>query len=151
MFMAAAAVSAVGAIQQGQANKAAASYNAQLAERDATISRQQASMDAETQRRDSQQTLGAMRAAYGASGVTMEGSPLDVLEASAEAAERDRQTLLYKGELRAMGYESDAAGQRYRGKQAETASYYSAGSSILMGAARAGKARGFGAPGDTDV
>src|SRR5262249_6097014 len=48
-------------------------------------------------------------AAYGASGVTAEGSPLDVLASSAYKAEMDRQTILYDGRIKAMGYEDQAA------------------------------------------
>jgi hypothetical protein len=79
-----------------------------------------------------------MVAGYGASGVTMEGSPMDVLEASAATAELDRQNILYGGGLRTQGYQSTAGLELMRGQNAETGSYLSAGSSLLSGAAKAG-------------
>lgn len=128
---------AIGTLQRGQAAKAAGRYNAEVAERNAATARRQAAMDAETQKRESDKRLGAIVAGYGASGVTLEGSPLDVLASSASEAERDRQTILYKGELRAMGYEADAEIERFSGDNAARASYTKAGSELLIGGAKA--------------
>jgi hypothetical protein len=139
--VAGAAVSAIGQIQQGKAAKQAGEYNALTAERNALVARQQASAEATAQQREASQRLGAIRAAYGASGVTVEGSPLDVLSDSASLAELDRQTIEYKGSLRALGYEDTAALDRAQGKSAQRAGYMGAASSVLMGASDiAGKA-----------
>lgn len=75
-----------------------------------------------------------MRAAYGASGVSLEGSPLDVLENSAAEAELDALTIRYKGKVGAMGSESEAATQRARASNAKTEGYYNAGTALLGGA-----------------
>lgn len=100
--------SAVGSIQQSNAQSNAAQYNADVAERNATIAQQQAKADADAQRRHALVKIGAARAMYGASGVALEGSPLDVLQNSAINAELDNQTILYKGKLRALGYTDSA-------------------------------------------
>lgn len=102
------AVSIAGQMQQAKAQSSAANYNQKVAQRNAKIALQQGDADAEAQRRKNLITLGAMRAAYGASGVTAEGSPLDVLETSATNMELDRQSILTKARLRAMGYEEDS-------------------------------------------
>lgn len=105
----AAGMSAVSALAQGASASAAAKRNADIARRNGLIAGQQAQADADAQTRSSAQTIGRARAAYGASGVTSEGSPLDVLAASASLAELDRQNILYKGKLRAMGFEDTAS------------------------------------------
>lgn len=142
MSAAGAAVSAMGSISQGKAQAQAAGYNAQIAERNATIARQQAGADAETQRRNSMRAIGAMRANYGASGVTLEGSPMDVLESSAAEAKLDEMNIRYKGELRAIGYKDEAALDRASAKTAKQQGLMGATSAIVGGV---GSAMGMGA------
>lgn len=136
MLVAGTAMSALGALSSAQAQSNAAKYNAQLAERNATISRQQAAADEERQRRAAFLQQGAARAGYGASGVNVEGSPLDILEQSALQAELDAQTIRWKGEVGAGGYEGEAALNRSRSSSAMTSGYLGAGSAILMGGAK---------------
>lgn len=130
-------VSAMGAIQQGNAAAAAADYNARLAEQNATIATQQAAEKERQQRILARKQIGSARAAYGASGVTMEGSPLDVLEESAYNSELDALTLRYGGQIESMGLRNQAALERMQGKSAKTAGYMNAGSSLLLGGAKA--------------
>jgi len=79
-MMMGAALSAAGAIQQANAEKSAANYNAALKERDAAVATQQASQDAQQVRWQWARAQGSLLAGYGASGVTTDtGSPLDVL------------------------------------------------------------------------
>lgn len=141
LMMAAAAMTAVSAISQAQSAKATGEYNAAVATRNAGVARAQAAADAEAQQRHARRVIGAARAGYGASGLSVEGSPLEVLEMSAANAELDRQNILYRGELRAMGYESDAALETARSDAADRAGYIQAGSALLMGAGRAGASR----------
>lgn len=131
------AVSVMGQMQQGRNAKKAADYNAAIADRNAGIARQQAEQDAQAQQRQARLQQGAAVAAYGKSGVAIEGSPLDVLEQSASLAELDRQTILYRGELRAMGYADDANLSQFQGKAAMQQARSSAASTILMGGAKA--------------
>lgn len=142
MSVAGAAVSAMGSMAQGKAQAQAARYNAQIAERNATIARQQANADAETQRRNSMRAIGAMRANYGASGVTLEGSPLDVLESSAAEAKLDEMNIRYKGELKAIGYTDEAALDRANAKTAKQQGLMGATAAITGGV---GSAIGMGA------
>lgn len=134
---AAAVFSAVGALSSGNAASSAAEYNARLAERNAQISRDQAAADAEQQQRHARLVIGTARAGYGASGITLEGSPLDVLAMSASNAELDRQSILYRGELRGMGYDSEAALDRQRASTANTQGFFGAASALLTGGAKA--------------
>lgn len=134
--VAATAISALGTLKQGREANAAAQYNSQIQQRNASIAMNQAGADAEAQNRHARQVLGAARAGYGASGVTLEGSPLDVLEMSATNAELDRQNILYKGRVRAAGYQSAAGLSEFEGNQAQDASYIRASSVLLNGGSR---------------
>ena len=138
IMVAGAALSAYGAYQQGQAKKAASQYNAELRERDATIAHQQAEADVDIFRRRAAQTHGSIVAGYGASGVTLEGSPIDVLAMSQENAAMDEQIIRYKGNLKAMGYHDSAALERLSGESAERQGTLNAASQFLMGMGQAG-------------
>lgn len=117
VMFAGAAISAMGQLQSAQAAKRAGRTNRWLGERNAAIARDQTAAEITRQRREARRVQGATRAAYGASGVTMEGSPLDVLEDSASQAELDALTLQYRGELRARGYEEAGARAQLEGDQ----------------------------------
>ena len=132
------AVAAVGAISQGQQAKSAAKYNEKLAENQAVGARQEAAAAADRQQRQSAKTIGSMQATYAASGVGLEGSPLEVLEESARNAELDRLTILWNGEGRAQGYQNTAELERSRGKNAMASGYLSAAGSVMKGFAMSG-------------
>lgn len=130
-------MSAVGQIQQGNAAKQAANFNAAIANNNAIASRQKAEADAARQERESRLRAGAVGAARGASGGTAAGSALDLMESNAAQEELDRLTILHGGELQAAGFESDAAVQRMRGSAAQKAGRLGAASTLLIGGARA--------------
>jgi hypothetical protein len=129
-------LSAAGMVQSASAQASAKKAQAAQAERAALISRQQAAAEEEKQRRLSRRAQGSAVANVGASGITLEGSPLDVLEDSAMEEELDALTIRYNGEIGAMTYESEAAMARSGAAAARTAGYYGAASSLLSGAAK---------------
>ena len=138
LMAAGAVVSAVGAIQQGKAAKAAADYNATVSEQNAQIARNDAAMQAVQIERENALRLGAIRAAQGKSGgVANEGSVLDVLGDVAAQGELERQQAIYQGELRARGFTNTAQLDRYSGRQAQSAGYMRAGAELLSGGSRA--------------
>lgn len=104
-----------GVMQAAQAvttagNKAAvANYNRRIAQRNEQIALSQAENDAQDKRRQNIRQMGAIRAAYGGSGLDMAGSPLDVLTDTAMEQAYDVDKTEYKGRLRAMGYADRAA------------------------------------------
>lgn len=148
MLAASAAVSAVGAIQQGMAAQAqakaaqgAAEYNATIKRQQAASELQQANAREEQQRRGTRQVLGQQRAALAQAGIGMGGSALDIEEQSADRAELDALTMRYEGDLRAKGLLAAAEGAEYEGraaisagKNAMTGAYLSAGASLLSAA-----------------
>jgi hypothetical protein len=145
--VASAAVSAAGAISSGQAQSKMASYNAAVAERDAQAARQQAAFEESRQRQARDALLGKQRAAFAASGVTPEGSPLLVAAETATQAEIDAEAIRYSGSVAEARANSQAALDRMQGAAARTASYFAAGTSLLQGAANYGYAKSLSAPG----
>jgi hypothetical protein len=102
------AISIAGAQSQASANASAASTNAAIMAQNAKIALDEGNLNAANQQRQTIIALGAARAGYGASGVTAEGSPQDVLGSSAANAELDRQVILYKSRLKAFGFNTQA-------------------------------------------
>jgi hypothetical protein len=134
----AAGVAAYGAIQQGQAAKAAAKFNSTIADQNATLARQEAIVAADQQRRENYIRLGAIRAAQGKAGGTAEsGSVLDVIGDTVAQGELVKQRIIYAGEIKAQGYQSTSMLDTMQGKQAEKAGYLRAGTELLGGYSQA--------------
>jgi len=153
LMIAASAMQAVGAIQQGkmaaaqgQAQMNAANYNARMKEIEAGITREQSNAREEQQRRQAREVLGRQRAAVAQASIGFGGSALDIMEESATLAELDALTIRYEGDLKAKGLLAEAEFDKYSGqvsmamgKAAKKASYVSAAASILQGSSAAYK------------
>jgi hypothetical protein len=137
LMVAGAAVSAMGAIAQGNAAKSAHQYNAKLREQDAQVALQQASVDAWRVGQQGRFAQGELAAGLGAAGGSADES-MDVLRMSVANATLDKETVLYKGRLKATGYYNDATLERQSGEVAQQQSYLNAASSFLTGAGNAG-------------
>lgn len=124
------------ALSQGAAASSSAKYNAALYERNAQIAQQNTAFQEDRQRRLAAQRAGANRAAIGASGITTEGSALDILESNAAQEELDALMIRWNGANAADGARANANLQRAQGDNARTGSYLQAGSALLLGAAR---------------
>ena len=128
---------AAGAIYQGNAEAAASKYNANLLKLQASQIRQQAATEEKALLVGARKTVGSMRANFAASGVTMEGSPLDIMQESIMNANNDASSIRYQGEMNARMAEYEAKMERMRGNNAKNASYFSAFSSLAGGATQA--------------
>lgn len=128
-----AAVSAYGAIQQGQATKKAAQFNATVANQNAEAARAQARAQQAQEQRTTFLRLGAIRAQAGASGGT-EGSALDVLGDVAAQGEIQRQQIGFRGELEARGFKNTAALDLFQGKNAAKVANISAAGTVISAA-----------------
>ncbi len=135
--IAGAAIGAIGAIRQGQAAQAAAEFNAKVAENNASSAKLQAKEEERRHRIVARKRIGATRAAIGASGISLEGSPLDVLEENAANAELDALTIRHAGEVANIDFLNRARVERFKGRQAKTNSFFNAGSTLLLGGASA--------------
>ena len=139
------AISAMGAIQAGKAQQAAANRDAAISERNKVIADQDrvqsvrtAELAAEDKRRANRRQMAAMRAAYGSSGFDLAGSPLDVLADTAQEMAVDERRISYEGHVRnregalqMLYLQENADSSRVAGKNARRASYYQAASSLL--------------------
>ena len=121
-------------IEQGNAMNDAFSYNAQLATQNSRIARQQAAENERRFRIRTRKTIGGIRAAYAKSGVTLEGSPSDILEESAYIAELDALTIRAGGEQSAQAYEAEARLAKLQGKSIQRGSRFTAAGTLVRGA-----------------
>src|SRR3990172_11254709 len=99
MMIGGALISAVGAMSAAKAQSQAATYNAAISTQNAEVSLSQATADAVLQQKQARQVEGSLIAGYGAAGVTVEGSPTDVLQMSVTNAALDEANILYRGRL----------------------------------------------------
>lgn len=83
------AVQIYGTVQQGKAAEEAGERNRAAANEYARQIERQGAEDVKVHDINAKKQIGEMKASYGASGVTLEGSPLDWLLESTEMAERD--------------------------------------------------------------
>lgn len=132
------AASVAGSIQQGKQQEKVAEYNAAVAEQGAIAEEQKAAYEEEAHRKKVKSILSSQQAAYGATGVDMEGSPLLVMEDTAAQGELDALAIRYGGDVAAAQKRSQANLYRMQGKNARTAGYINAGTSLLTGAANIG-------------
>lgn len=131
------AFSVVGALSQASAQSAAAKTNAEVARQNAIAATDQAAAEEARQRRIARQVQGAGRAAIGASGVSLEGSPLDILEQNAINEELDALNIRYRGQLASRGYGVEANQYSMEARTAKTTGYMSAAGKLLTGASSA--------------
>jgi hypothetical protein len=131
-----AAMSAVSAIKQGKAAKAAAEFNANIARENASIARGQTAQQIAQHDREQYLRMGAIRAAQGKSGgAANEGSVLDILADTAAQGELQRQDIAYRGSLAERGYNNTATLDTMAGKNAAKQGVMQAGADLLSGGA----------------
>lgn len=143
------AVGVYGSIQQGNAAKASAEYQAAVDRNNQQVAEWQTKdaldrgKEAERQQRlKVQSALGSQRAAMAANGVDLSsGSPLDILGDTTMYGEMDALTIRSNAEREAYGYRvqsqnfaSNAQLSQMRGSSAQTAGMIGAGSTLLTGA-----------------
>ena len=85
-------------------------------------------------KRESYKILGAMRANYAASGVTVDGSPMDVLEASANLAALDVERRRTLGGFQERGFVLQGQAASAQAADARTAGMFDTASAFLSGA-----------------
>ena len=133
-----AVVSAVGAVRTAQAQQNTLNYQAEVARQNALGAAQQGNAAAALQGRQNEQRLGAMRAAYGASGVTSDsGSAVDVLTSSASNMTLDNLTTQYNYKLKGLGYQDQAQLDQSGASNAMAAGYMNGTSDLLRGGSSA--------------
>lgn len=121
-------VGMAGALHEGEAGRLAGEYNANVALQNAEITRNQTKEEVRRQRVMARRNFGDIKASYGASGVSMDGSAMDVLMDSVATAEMDSLSKAYAGEMKARAFENEAAIEKFKGRVAKKAGYIGAAS-----------------------
>ena len=127
-------VSAKGQHAQGQAEKVAYDYNADVMDQEAEAEEVSARQEAELKREEIQTLISNQRVAYGVAGVVLsEGSPLVVLAETAGEGEKEALTIRYGGNVKATSLRNRANLQRYYGGVSEKAGKIKATGTLLSG------------------
>lgn len=127
------AISAAGQIQAGKSQSEWSNYNASVARQNAIAAQQSAEYDARRTREAGEKLKSRQRVLYAKSGVSLEGTPTDVMLGTAEDIEMDAMAIIRRGLIGSQQYQSQANLSEMQGSAAQTASYYGAGSSLLTG------------------
>jgi hypothetical protein len=134
------ATTAYGAYTQHEAGKEGekgAKYNQQIGLLQAEDALTQGVYDQNRYRRSLKQFLGSQRAAIGANNVTQSGSPLRLLEDSAQIGEEDIANIRNNAALESWGYKVGADQAGLRARQSRRAGDANAAGMILGGTASA--------------
>lgn len=130
-------VQSVGALAQGSATQRAANFNSRISAYNADVTENQGVVAEMQSRQESARRIGLLHANYGASGLSTEGTPQDILAESTYNAEMDAQYTKYNYQTKAKGYRMEGQLQRMEGKNAKSGSYLTAAGILLSGAGKA--------------
>lgn len=144
------AMGAIGSYNQGKAAYQMSIYNAGELEKNAVAAKQQAAEEERRQRAMGGRTLGNIRASYGASGLSSDGTGQDILEESASLAELDALTIRHSGVVAAENYKNQARMTRFQGSEAFRAAKLGAWTSIFTAGAQAASFGGNMGKGSSD-
>ena len=132
-----AAASAAGGIAQANAQKKQANFQANVARQQAESERLASAAQERDYRKAQSSRLAQIRASMGASGTdTTTGTPLLALADFEGETERNALRIRSGGEIRSRRLEELGGFYNKAGRNAETAGYASAGSSLLTGIGR---------------
>lgn len=148
LIIASSAISAFGALKQGQEESKAAAFQAAQAERnrqialaDAAEAERQAALAEADKRKEAARLEARQRALFAKGGVTFEGTPL--LTLAEQAAENEIEALRIRrtGQVQASRFRSEAENLGLQARQfrsasssARTSGFFGAGTSLLSGA-----------------
>lgn len=136
VIMASSALNAVGRLVGGKQASNFQNYQANQAEADADAEQQLGRLRAGKIRKAGARTGSQARAAYGASGVSVDSGTARAVQQQIDAdVAEDALTELLTGGYRAQSLRATAEGRRRAARNSEVESYFGAGKSLLAGAA----------------
>ena len=135
-FIAAAAFTAIGQLQASRAQARALQGEAALRDKEAREAEQRGLKRIQALRREALRTRGAREAAFGASGVTLRGSPEDVLVDAAMEEEIAVQNVKFETGARAGSARTEGRIRRAEAKGVRRAGMFRAVGTVLGGAAQ---------------
>jgi uncharacterized cupredoxin-like copper-binding protein len=126
-------LSAASQVDAGKTAETVAKINAANATEEAKAKNEAAKAETYKLSRQANQTAGEQRAAYGATGFNIEGSPLEVMANTAREYERDMLYTGYAGAVGANQKMNEANLLEWQGKQQKKTSMWGAGTTLLTG------------------
>jgi hypothetical protein len=126
-------VGAIGSIVSAQASASATNAQAAAYERQAALERQQAAFNASQQQDKAVSLISKQRTAMLASGVSLSGTPTDVLIDTTNQTDLDVQAIKYNGEIKAQNFEAQAGALRAKASAQQTAGAFGAISPLIKG------------------
>ncbi|MGH6915684.1 MAG: hypothetical protein ACREH3_18500 [Geminicoccales bacterium] len=129
------AIAAAGTVMQASNQAKMSRYNAQVAEQNAAAAQRQAEADAARQQRQVERNLAKRRTAFASGGVSIEGSPLDLLEDLAMEGQLDVLGVRRRGLSEARQFSVSAARSRFQAGSALQQGSLGAGQQITAGGA----------------
>lgn len=122
-----------GALVEGQQQKQMADMQAKAYEQQAQADAQASAFEASQEKHKQDLLKSQAVAAAGASGVSLAGSPTEVLAANARQNQLDLKAIQFNSQLRQNNLNTQAGISRFSGKQAVTSSIFKAGGNLVSG------------------
>lgn len=149
-------LSVIGAIQEGRQAQQVAQYNAAVAQRQAQEARQRTAINVQSarvetaaKRREALRRLGTAQAQFGAAGLTLAGTPTDVLANMAGELELDARLTAFQGDIarfegatQTQRFQSEGELSLLEGRQARQKSLLTAGGTLVKAASPGGSIYG---------
>ena len=132
-------ISAFGIFEEGRQEEKAQKFNAQVAEQQATLTREASILEVFKARKRLKALTGTQIAKFAKAGVAFTGSPLDVIQDSIADVELDIAIDKFNREVSARGFESEAEQRRRAGRLARESGQIRAATTILTGALATGQ------------
>jgi len=137
LSLAGTAIQAAGQIAQGENANEMGQLQQKAYDDQARAQAKASAYEQMQERRKQDLLLASGRAQVGASGVSFEGSPSDVLASNAAQGEMDIRAIEFGSTMKQNQLRTQGALARRQGQQAETAGYIAGASTLFSGASRA--------------
>ncbi len=131
MMVAGTGLAAYGQLRQAQTASATAKYNARVAEMNADAMRKAGAFEEARLKRGKKRTEGAQAAAFAASGVRLEGTPIEVMADTATEYEMDIAASRYNTAIGVQRNISESKYQKQLSKRYRTGGYLDMGGTLL--------------------
>lgn len=126
-------VSGIGAMAGASAQANTANAQAAAYERQAAAERMTAQFNADRQLSKNMGLLSQQRTAYLAAGLSLEGSPTDVIEDTARETQIDVEAIKWNGDIKAQNFEAQRDIFKMKADSAMTAGIFGAISPVIKG------------------
>jgi len=139
-----AVVGAAGSIMSGMMAAQASRAQADAYTRQAALERQQAAFNAQQQEDKAIKLISAQRSAYLSAGVSLQGTPTDVLLDTTQQSNLDTQAIKYNGAIKEQNFLMQARALQVKAQGQQAGGFFGALSPLIKGFGGAGGDFSFG-------